>query len=126
MTNYEFPKSKATAIFRGLTHACPKCSCRKTHSKYFSIKNACPRCGLKFEKESGYWTGSMAINMILTGGTIAIGLAIGLISTAPDIKVVPILATLIPLAVILPILLYPFCHTIWMAIDYGFLSKLDD
>ena len=126
MNKYEFPQSKATSIFRGLTLACPKCGSRKTHTKYFTIRPNCVRCGLKFEKESGYWTGSMAINMVLTGGAIAIGLAIGLISTAPDIKVVPILATLIPLAVIMPIIMYPFCHTLWMAIDYGFMSKLDD
>ncbi len=126
MTTYEFPQSKAAAIFRGITHACPKCGNRKTHIKYFTIRKNCKQCGLKFEREQGYWTGSMAINMVLTGGAVAIGLAIGLITTAPDIKVVPILLTLIPLAILMPIILYPFCHTIWMAIDYGFMSKLDD
>lgn len=124
--NYEFPTSRSTFLFRGLTLGCPRCGCRKTHTKYFSIRTNCPKCGLKFEKEQGYWTGSLAINMIVTGGLVAIGLAAGLIMTAPDIPVIPLLAILLPLAIFVPIINYPFTHTIWMAIDYGFMSRLDN
>jgi uncharacterized protein (DUF983 family) len=126
MTTYEFPKSKAVSIWRGFTHACPKCGSRKTHMKYFSIKDTCPKCGLKFEREEGYWTGAMAVNIVFSAIVIALGLAIGLITTAPDIAVVPIIATLAPLTVLLPILGYPFSQTIWMGIDYGFVQKLND
>lgn len=62
---------------------------------------------------------------MMTGGIIVIGLVFGLISTAPEIAVVPIIATLLPLAIFLPIIFYPFSQTMWMAIDYGFMSRLD-
>lgn len=123
---YEFPQSRAVFIWRGLTNACPRCGSRKTHTKYFSPRTSCPRCSLKFEKEQGYWTGSLAINMILTGGLVAISLVTGLIATAPDIPVVPLISLILPIAIFVPILIYPVTHTIWMAIDYGFLSRLDD
>jgi len=124
--SYEFPTSRATFIWRGITHACPRCGNRKTHTKYFSIKKNCEECGLKFEKEHGYWTGALAINFIITGGLIALGLLIGLVSTAPDIPVIPLMAILLPIAIIVPIVSYPFTHTVWMAIDHGFLSRLDN
>lgn len=122
---YSFPTSRTTYIFRGLTHACPRCGCRKTHTKYFSIKPSCPTCGLKFEKEQGYWTGALAINFLLTGAFVITGIVIGLISTAPDIAVIPIISILMPLSIVLPVIFYPFSHTVWMAIDYGFMSRLD-
>lgn len=81
---------------------------------------------MKFEKEQGYWTGAIAINFIITGGLVAIGLAIGLISTAPEIKTIHLMAALFPIAIFVPILAYPFTYTIWMAVDHGFMSRLDN
>lgn len=123
--SYEFPTSRATYIWRGITHACPKCGARNTHEKYFTIKKNCDTCGLKFEKEHGYWTGAIAINFIIAGGMIAIGLLIGLVATAPNFPVIPLMSILLPIAIFVPILAYPFTYTIWMAIDYGFMSRLD-
>ena len=122
---YEFPESKATFIWRGITKCCPRCGSRKTHAKYFKPRINCPKCSLKFEKEQGYWTGALAINTVATGGLVAICLAVGLISTAPEIPVEPLFLTILPVTIIVPIALYPVTHTIWMAIDYGFLAKLD-
>lgn len=122
---YEFPSSKLTYIFRGLTHACPRCGSRKTHRNYFKIKEYCPKCELKFEKEHGYWTGALAVNFIITGGIVIVSLVAGLIATAPNIPVIPMMATLLPVGFFLPIISYPFSYTTWMAIDYGFLSTLD-
>lgn len=68
----------------------------------------------------------MAVNVASSAVVIVVGLVIGLIITAPDIAVVPITAILAPIAVFLPIIGYPFSQTIWMSIDYGFMSKLDD
>ncbi len=124
--NYQFPTSRTTFLIRGLTHACPRCGSRNTHAKYFTIRNNCPVCDLKFEKEQGYWTGALALNFIFTGGLVAIGLALGLILTVPEIPIIPLMAILFPIAIIVPIVSYPFTFTLWMAIDYGFLSRLDD
>lgn len=125
MTQYEFPKSKLVAIFRGVTGACPRCGSHKTHTKYFSIRPNCLKCNLKFEREPGYWTGAMALNLVSTSLVIVVGLVAGLIMTAPEIAVVPIIATLAPIAILMPIIAYPYSQTSWMAVDYAFMSKLD-
>lgn len=64
--------------------------------------------------------------MVVTGAIVGICLIVGLITTVPDIPVVPLFLTLLPITIFLPIAFYPLTHTIWMAIDYGFLSQLDD
>lgn len=123
---YEFPTSRLTFVWRGITNACPRCGSRKTHKNYFSIRPNCLCCSLKFEKEQGYWTGSLATNMILTGGLVVVSLIVGLVLTAPDIPAGFLMALILPIAIITPIFIHPITHTVWMAIDYGFMSRLDN
>jgi len=85
----------------------------------------CPRCGLHFEREAGYWTGALAINTILVGGVWAIAFVIAIVLTAPDIPVAPLLAILVPIMLIGPLVAYPFSKTVWVAVDRAFLQKLD-
>ena len=99
MTKYEFPKSKLTFLIRGITGACPRCGSHKTHIKYFNIRKNCIKCDLLFDKEPGYWTGAMALNVALTSTVIVLGLVIGLVVTSPNIAVVPIILALLPIAI---------------------------
>ena len=85
----------------------------------------CPRCGLHFEREAGYWTGALAINTILVGGAFAIAFVIALVLTVPDIPVAPLLAILVPIVLIGPLVTYPFSKTLWVAIDRAYLQRLD-
>ena len=125
MTKYEFPKSKLTFLIRGITGACPRCGSHKTHIKYFNIRKNCIKCDLLFDKEPGYWTGAMALNVALTSTVIVLGLVIGLVVTSPNIAVVPIILALLPIAIFMPIFGYPYSHTLWMTIDHGFMAELD-
>ncbi len=85
----------------------------------------CPRCGLHFERESGYWTGALAINMIIVGGVFAVAFLVALVLTVPDVPVLPLLAIFVPLMVLGPLVAYPFSKTIWVAVDRAFLQRLD-
>ena len=85
----------------------------------------CPRCGLHFEREAGYWTGALAINMIIVGGLFVVSFVILLVLTIPNVPVAPVLAVLIPVAIIGPMIAYPFSKTVWVAVDRAFLQKLD-
>ena len=84
----------------------------------------CPRCGLHFEREAGYWTGAIAINIdprrrrcSSSCSSIAIAL------TVPDIPVVPLLMFVVPFMAIGPLIVYPFSKTLWVAIDRAFLQR---
>ena len=84
----------------------------------------CPRCRLHFEREPGYWTGALAINIAVIFAIFIVAFVVILAFTVPDVPVLPTLAILVPVMVIGPILFYPFSKTIWVAIDMAFLQPL--
>lgn len=84
----------------------------------------CPRCALHFEREHGYWTGALAINITCVGGLIGIFLFGGLLFMRP-IPAVPLAVICITIAVLGPIVWYPNSKTVWVAVDRAFLQTLD-
>ena len=85
----------------------------------------CPRCGLHFERESGYWVGAQAINFVVTGAAMIVFGGIIKAFTIPHVNIPLTLGVLIPLALIMPIFGYPFSKTLWMAIDRAYLQRMD-
>jgi len=110
---------------RGFTLRCARCGSGHLFRHYFTMVPDCPRCGLHFEREQGYWAGALAINIVATGGLFALVFVALLIATVPDVPVVPLFATIMPIAVLGPIVFYPFSKTVWVAVDLGFLQRLD-
>lgn len=117
--------SKGTSLARGLTKRCPRCGSGKLFRHYLSMVPDCPRCGLHFERESGYWAGALAINIICIGGLFAISFLIAMILTVPNVPVPLMLGIFIPMMALGPIVWYPFSKTIWVAVDRAFLQQLD-
>src|SRR3954467_8801892 len=95
-------------LARGATRRCARCGSRHLFRRWFTMVPDCPRCGLHFEREAGYWTGALAINLIILGGLFVFSFVILLVLTIPDIPVGPTLAVLVPVAIIGPMLAYPF------------------
>jgi len=124
MTSAAHPHRAAT-IWRGLTLRCARCGSGKILRGWFRLVDDCPRCGLHFEREQGYWVGALAIHFILTGGSVVVTLAVILILTLPEIPMVPTMIALVIEAIVVGLLTYPFSKTIWMAIDRAFLQRLD-
>jgi uncharacterized protein (DUF983 family) len=110
---------------RALTRRCPRCGSGHLFKHWVTMAPDCPRCGLHFEREAGYWAGALAINLIIVGGVFAIAFIIALALTIPNIPVAPLLAIFVPIMVLGPIIAYPFSKTLWVAIDRGFLQRLD-
>lgn len=76
---------------------------------------ACGSCGWVFEREEGYWTGAMAVNLIVTEALIFIGIFPLLIMRAP------LLLTLgigLACAILTPFLFYWHSKSLWMAVDF--------
>jgi uncharacterized protein (DUF983 family) len=116
--------SRTRKLWRGLTRRCARCGQGHLFRKWFKMVPDCPRCGLHFEREQGYWTGAIAVNTIVIGGLFALIFVGTLIATAPDIPIVPLLLVVVPLMAIGPLIIYPFSKTIWVAIDLAFLQPL--
>ncbi len=110
---------------RGATRRCARCGSGHLFHRYFTMVDDCPRCGLHFEREEGYWAGALAINIGVAGAVFIVTFGVALALTIPDVPVAPLLAILIPLMVLVPLLGYPFSKTVWVAVDRAFLQHLD-
>ena len=119
------PPGRAGALWLGLTKRCARCGSGHLFNGYFKIVNECPKCGLHFEREQGYWAGALAFNMIATGGLFAIVFVTALVFTVPDVPVIPLLTITIPIMALGPIVFYPHSKTLWVAVDRVILQRLD-
>ncbi len=114
--------SRAKRLARGFTKRCERCGSGKLFHHWVTMVPECPRCGLLFERESGYWAGALAINIMSVGALFAVGFLVAMILTVPDVPVGLMLAVFVPLMLIGPIVWYPFSKTIWVAVDLAFLN----
>lgn len=58
----------AQVIYRGLTHRCPNCGGSTLFRKgtWFQVNKDCPQCGMKIERDEGFFIGSMSLNYGVT------------------------------------------------------------
>jgi uncharacterized protein (DUF983 family) len=112
-------------LWRGATRRCARCGSGKLFKHWFTMVDDCPRCGLHFEREAGYFAGALAINLILVGGLFAVVFITILVLTVPDIPIGLTLAVCLPIVALGPVVAYPFSKTMWVAIDRAFLQQLD-
>lgn len=60
--------TRGQIITRGLANRCPNCGGRTLFKAgtLFELNEACPACGLKYEKDEGFYLGAMSLNYGLT------------------------------------------------------------
>ena len=117
--------SRTRMMWWGATRRCARCGGGHLFRRYFTMVDDCPRCGLHFEREPGYWAGALAINIGIAGAVFVAVFVTALVLTVPDVPVAPLLAVLVPLMILTPILAYPFSKTLWVAVDRALLQHLD-
>jgi uncharacterized protein (DUF983 family) len=112
------PVSPVVMVWRGVTRRCPQCGQGHIFRNWFTLLDECPRCGLRFDRnEEGYWSGAMAVNIVVTAGLFFAVFALVLVATWPDVRWGWLLGAVIALNVVFPIVFYPFSKTIWMALS---------
>jgi uncharacterized protein (DUF983 family) len=112
----------AVLFGRALRLRCPVCGKTPLFRSWFTMHDVCARCGHRYEREAGFFTGAMAINLVLTE------LLIFVIVLAAVMNQVPIAASIIGgtlLAALLPILAFPYSRSLWVALDL-ILHPLDE
>ena len=109
--------SSFVVLLRGLTKRCPRCGGGGLFSRWLQMAPKCPRCGLIFEREEGAFLGSLAINYSITGLALIAYLIVSLVVTLPDPPIAALTAGAVGIAILLPLLIYPFAKTTWAAID---------
>lgn len=81
------------------------------------MKDECPRCGLHFEREDGYWLGSVMINTGVTEGLFLVVFVLGMVLTWPDVPWTALLVIGVTLTILFPIMFHPVSRTTWVALE---------
>lgn len=104
---------------RALLRRCPRCGTAGIFTGWWSLAASCPGCGLRYEREEGYWLGAIAIN---TGATIVAFAAVlvgSMVATWPTPPWGGIAVATIAVNLLFPVAFYPISKTVWVAIDLG-------
>ncbi len=104
-------------LARGCVKHCPVCGQGHLFRRWFTMRERCPGCGLRFERIEGHWTGDLGINTIVSFGALLITLLVGVFSTYPDVPAGPLLLAAVGVAAVVPFAFFPFSKTIWLALD---------
>jgi uncharacterized protein (DUF983 family) len=103
---------------RAMTLRCPWCGSRRTFlAGWFRRHDRCRTCGIRWRREEGFELGAVTVNIIVTFGALVIAMAVGLVLTVPDVPVLPLVASIGVVAALMPIVVYPFSYTGWLAFD---------
>jgi uncharacterized protein (DUF983 family) len=112
-------KNFMTILLRGLLLRCPYCGKGKLFRRGFKMYEKCPVCGWRYEREEGYWTGAIAVNLVVTElliALIAVPLAIWLALNHQPITL--LVAIGLPIPFILPLIFFRHAKSLWMSIDF--------
>lgn len=102
---------------RGLVRHCPWCGSGHLFRRYFSLKDDCPRCGLRFQRLDGQWSGDIGINTVVTFGLLYVTLMFGVIVFWNRINIAALAVSGALIVTVFPALFVPFAKTLWLAID---------
>lgn len=108
---------------RGLRQRCPVCGKGKIFAGFLKTYERCPVCQFVYEREQGYYTGAIAVNLVVTELLIVI-IAVPL--AASETVSIPVMIALgAVLCVLVPLLLYRPTKGLWMGLDH-FIHPVED
>lgn len=94
---------------------CPRCGKGRVFKRRLTLNETCPHCGWRFEREHGYWTGGMAVNIIVCELLVAV---VVVPLAAIQTPLIPLLAIGTPATILLPFLFYRHAMCFWIAVDF--------
>lgn len=120
------PLTTGRLLVRGLLRRCSFCGSDQAFEGYFKMRERCPRCNFKFDRIEGQRAGALGMNTIVTFGLLAVVVVVGLVATYPEFDLSVLLPAAIAVAVITPIVFYPFSRTVWNSIDLAMRPATPD
>jgi len=110
---------RAFSLFsRALLLRCPICGQSGIFDSWFKLKEQCPNCEFVFARgESGYQLGSMALDLVIPLIVWFFGFFGILFATWPNPPWALLQWGSVVFMIGMPLLLYPFSHTLAIALD---------
>jgi uncharacterized protein (DUF983 family) len=111
-----------TMIGRALLLRCPRCGARGIWQSWFRMKHACPVCGQVLERGEShdFFIGAYLINLVVAESTAVVVAAAMWIVLGSRVSFNVLWGASMALAVIMPVLFYPFSRELWLAFDLYF------
>ncbi len=108
-------------VVRGLVGRCPLCGGGGLFVRWFTLRERCPTCGLRFDRkpEEAFFLGAYTLNLGLVLSLLCIDLFLYGLAEGDVIGVPPwtLVVGAVVIAVVIPLLGYPASKTTWSAID---------
>lgn len=107
-----------TILWRSGRLRCPSCGEDKLFCGWMRMRPECENCGLPFEREPGFYLGSIYINYGLTGLLLTAGYLTLYFTEAvsPDTALWICLA----FCLIFPLWFFRYARSLWLGLDYYF------
>ena len=115
--------SVGTALRRALALRCPRCGQGRVFDGWFAMRATCEACGLKYEREQGYFVGAIYVNFAVT---VLIGFVPVIVADVVwGLSIGQQLAIAVPLMLLVPIVTFRWSRSLWLVVDY-FVTSYDD
>jgi uncharacterized protein (DUF983 family) len=115
--------TRVQIVARGLTNRCPNCGGRTIFKAgaLFEVNKACPQCGLRIERDEGFFLGSLSLNYGVT--------LVGFLTPVLVLAYYKVIGTTTAIvlagvgAILVPALLYRPSRSWWLMNYYLFLPR---
>jgi uncharacterized protein (DUF983 family) len=109
-------------VRRAFALRCPRCGGRGIWRSWFKMEHACPTCGLVLERgeSSDFFIGAYLINLVVAELSAVIVAAVMWMTLGSRVSFNVLWGASMALAILMPILFYPFSRDLWLALDLHF------
>lgn len=90
---------------------------------WFTTYDRCPECGVRYEREPGFFLGSIYFNYGLTTLIVAIAFPLLLFNGLADSQT--LLYVALAFVVIFPLIFFPFARSLWVGHDQFWDPRTD-
>jgi uncharacterized protein (DUF983 family) len=109
-------------LVRALRLRCPRCGRARLFASWFTMHDPCPACGLRYEREQGYFVGAIYVNYALTTA-VTLGTVLGL-DAVVGLSLAAQLGIGVALGALVPLVFFRYARGLWLAIDF-LVSRTD-
>lgn len=109
-------------VGRALRLRCPRCGAAGIWRSWFTMRHACPTCGQVLERgeTSDFWVGAYLINLVVAELSAVVIAGVMWIVLGGRASFNLLWGASMALAILMPILFYPFSRDLWLALDLHF------
>ena len=101
---------------QGVRLRCPRCAEGPLFRGWFSMHVRCPVCGLRFEREQGYFVGAIYVNYAMTVGICVVGFLA--LDAYTGLSLTAQIALWSVFGVLFPLFFFRYSRSLWLSVEY--------